>query len=138
MEHTAFFGDGEKTFALPSEQIDELERKTGTGFGAIYTRVMTGQFQFGDIIEVIRLGLIGGGTSPKEAQALVDAYARPTPIIEAFQLAADILEARWSGKVEAPSPDAQDDLRQAAATGDASAILRARIPEAYAEDDDAE
>ncbi|TPM61095.1 gene transfer agent family protein [Mesorhizobium sp. B2-2-4] len=101
MKHTAFFGDGEKTFALPAEQILELERKTGNGVGTIYSRVMTGQFQFGDIIEVIRLGLIGGGTSPKEAQALVDAYARPTPIIEAFQLAADILEARWTGKAEA-------------------------------------
>ena len=88
MKHTAFFGDGEKTFALPAEQILELERKTGTGVGTIYSRVMTGQFQFADIMEVIRLGLIGGGTSPKEAQALVDAYARPTSIIEAFQLAA--------------------------------------------------
>ncbi|AKI01426.1 Protein of unknown function (DUF3356) [Hoeflea sp. IMCC20628] len=100
MTHIAFFGDGEKTFLLPSEQILELERKTGTGIGAIYARVMTGQFQFDDIIEVIRLGLIGGGTTPMEAQALVEAYAKPTPIIEVFQLAADILEARWSGKVE--------------------------------------
>lgn len=113
MKHTAFFGDGEKTFALTNDLIEELQRKTDTGIGAIYTRVMTGQFQLSDIMETIRLGLIGGGTSPKEAQALVDAYARPTPIIEAFQLAADILEARWTGKVEAPAPDAQDDLRQA-------------------------
>lgn len=129
MKHTAFFGDGEKTFALPSEQILELERKTGTGVGTIYSRVMTGQFQFGDIMEVIRLGLIGGGTSPKEAQALVDAYARPTPIIEAFQLAADILEARWTGSTEAPASIAQDELRQAAATGDLAAAIR----EAYAD-----
>ncbi len=114
MKHVAFFGDGEKTFALTGHEI-ELERKTGASIGAVYSRVMTGQFGFADIMEVIRLGLIGGGTSPKEAQALVDAYARPTPIIEAFQLAADILEARWTGKVEAPAPDTQDDLRQAAA-----------------------
>lgn len=133
MKHTAFFGDGEKTFALPAEQILELERKTGTGIGAIYSRTMTGQFQFGEIMEVIRLGLIGGGTSPKEAQALVDAYARPTPIIEAYQLAADILEARWSGKVEAPAPDTQDDFGQAAASGDLAAAIRADLPEA--EDD---
>lgn len=111
MKHTAFFGDGEKTFALPAEQILELERKTGTGVGTIYSRTMTGQFQFADIMEVIRLGLIGGGTSPKEAQALVDAYARPTPIIEAFQLAADILETRWTGKADAPAADSLDDLQ---------------------------
>jgi len=132
MKHVAFFGDGEKTFALAGHEV-ELERKTGASIGAVYTRVMTGQFSFADIIEVIRLGLIGGGTSPKDAADLVEAYARPTPIIEAFQLAADILEARWSGKVEAPAPDAQVDLRQAAATGDSSAILRARIAEAYAD-----
>lgn len=112
MKHVAFFGDGEKTFAIVGQEV-ELERKTGASIGAIYTRVMTGQFQFTDIMEVIRLGLIGGGTSPQEAQALVDAYAKPTPIIEAFQLAADILETRWTGKVEAPATDAQDDLRQA-------------------------
>ncbi|TPL52036.1 gene transfer agent family protein [Mesorhizobium sp. B2-4-4] len=138
MKHTAFFGDGEKTFALPAEQILELERKTGNGFGTIYARCMTGQSSFDEVIETIRLGLIGGGTSPKEAQALTNAYARPTPFARNYQLAADILEARWSGKVEAPAPDAQHDLRQAAATGDASAILRARIAEAYAEDADDE
>jgi hypothetical protein len=128
MKHTAFFGDGEKTFALPAEQILELERKIGAGIGAIYARVMTGQFQFADLMEIIRLGLIGGGTSPKNAQALVDAYARPTPVIESFQLAADILEARWSGTVETqPAPP---DVRKAATFGDLSAVIR----EAYAKD----
>ena len=122
MNHTAFFGDGEKTFALPSDQILELERKTGIGIGALYTRVLSGQFGFTDITEVIRLGLIGGGTSPKDANALVDAYAKPTPIIEAFQLAADILETRWSGAAVAP------------ANSDLSAALRTEIMEAYADD----
>lgn len=103
MKHTAFFGDGVKTFALPTEQILELERKTGAGVGAIYLRMLTAQFQLSDVMEVIRLGLIGGGTPPQEAQTLVDAYARPTPIIECFQLAADILDARWNGTVE-PTP----------------------------------
>lgn len=123
MKHTAFFGDDVKTFALPTEQILELERKTGAGVGAIYARVMTGQFQFADIMEVIRLGLIGGGTSPQEAQALVDAYARPTPVIESFGLAADILEARWSGTVE-PLP-ATAEVHEAAATGNLAAAIRA-------------
>lgn len=129
MKHTAFFGDGVKTFALPTEQILELERKIGAGVGAIYARVMTGQFQFADIMEVIRLGLIGGGTSPKEAQAHVDAYARPTPIIENFTLAADILEARWSGAVEPIASPVG--VREAAATGDLAAAIRA----AYEKDD---
>lgn len=98
--HTAFFGDGEKVFALPAEMIIELERKTGVGFGALYQRFMAGQFHFADIMEIVRLGLIGGGTSPAEAMALVDAYAKSRPILETFPLALDILEAKWSGRVE--------------------------------------
>lgn len=100
MMHTAFFGDGDKSFALTPDMIGELERKTGAGIGAIYQRFLTGQFHFADIMETIRLGLIGAGTTPADAQALVDTYGRPTPIIEAYQLAADILEMRWSGTVE--------------------------------------
>jgi hypothetical protein len=100
MKHVAFFGDGEKTFALTPELIVELERKTGIGFGAFYARFMAAQFHFADIIEVIRLGLIGGGTAPAAAQALVDAYAKPRPILETFPLALDIVEAKWSGNVE--------------------------------------
>lgn len=123
MKHTAFFGDGVKTFALPTEQILELERKTGAGIGAIYARVMTGQFQLADITEIIRLGLIGGGTSPQEAQALVDAYARPTPVIESFQLAADILEARWSGTVE--SLPASAEASDTAAPSELAAMIAA-------------
>lgn len=101
MQHTAYFGDGEKTFALTTEMILELERKTGVGIGALYSKLASAQFHFGDMIEVIRLGLIGGGTSPVEAQSLVDTYAKPRPIEETFPLALDILDARWSAKPEA-------------------------------------
>lgn len=152
MKHVAFFGDGEKTFALTPETILELERKTGIGIGALYGRFLHMQVHFADIIEIIRLGLIGGGMSPAEAQTLVDTYAKPRPIMEVMPLAFDILEMRWSGKVEAPedntvldsaaapADNTQDDLRHAAATGDASAVLRARIAEAYADlpDDEAD
>jgi hypothetical protein len=103
ISHTAFFGDGEKVFDLTFEMIVELERKTGIGFGALYQRAMAGQFYFTDIMETIRLGMIGGGTTPAEAQALVDAYAKPTPIVGLFKLAFDILEMKWSGNIE---PDA--------------------------------
>lgn len=100
MQHTAYFGDGEKTFALTPEMIQELERKTGVGIAALYARFMRQDFHFTDIIEIIRIGLIGGGTSPAEAQTLVDTYAKPRPLMEVFPLAFDILDARWSGKPE--------------------------------------
>src|SRR5690606_885891 len=98
--HTAFFGDGKKTFALTTPMIEELERNIGQGIGALYARFMASQFHFKDIIETVRLGLIGGGMSPADAQALIDAYAKPRPIMETYPLAFDILDARWNGAPE--------------------------------------
>lgn len=112
MQHTAFFGDGEKTFALTPEMIQELERKSGVGIAALYARFMRQDFHFADIIEIIRTGLIGGGTSPAEAQTLIDTYAKPRPVMEVFPLAFDILDARWSGTEAAAINDA---LKQVAA-----------------------
>ena len=59
MKHVAFFGDGEKTFALTIPLIQELERTTGHGVGAIFRRVQAQDFGIQEITEVIRLGLIG-------------------------------------------------------------------------------
>lgn len=107
--HTAFFGDGVKTFDLTFELSIELERKSGIGFGALYQRFMASQFSLADIVEIIRLGLIGGGTPPAEAQALVDTYVKPRPTIENYPLAFDILEMKWSGRADLVAPVATVD-----------------------------
>ena len=101
ISHTTYFGDGVKTFTLTDTVIEELQHKTILGVGALFLRMSSSQFRVADIVEVIRLGLIGGGTSPQEAQRLVDAYAKDRPFDETFPLALDILDARWSGKPEA-------------------------------------
>lgn len=106
ISHSAYFGDGEKTFTLTSQMIDELQRKTGAGIGALYARFMRQDFHFADMVEIIRTALIGAGTSPADAQTLVDTYAKPRPIMEVFPLAFDILDARWNGKAEAQGGDA--------------------------------
>ncbi|MDE4173659.1 gene transfer agent family protein [Phaeobacter sp. PT47_59] len=97
LTHTAFFGDGEHTFALTDDMIAELERIADLGIGTLYLRTVKSQFRLTDLIEIIRLGLIGGGTSPARAAQLVDTYARNQPIDDLFPLAFDILDARWGG-----------------------------------------
>jgi len=114
ISHTAYFGDGVKTFTLTDSVIKELQHKTDLGIGALFLRMMASQFRVADIVEIIRLGLIGGGTSPADAQRLVDAYAEDRPFDETFPLALDILDARWSGKPEVAEDHSQDELRQAA------------------------
>ncbi|WP_210333124.1 gene transfer agent family protein [Ensifer sp. ENS01] len=112
MQHTAFFGDGEKTFALTSEMIHELERTTGVGIMALHTRFRAMAAHFGDLIEVIRTGLIGGGTSPEEAHKLVGIYSRSMQVSDLYHLAFDILDARYLGKPEVTEADAINDALQ--------------------------
>lgn len=120
----AFLGDGEKSFSLTPEMIMELERKTNSAIGSVYGRFMNAQFHFIDIVEIIRLGLIGGGTSPTEAETLVEAYVKPRPIMETMPLAFDILDLAWNGTPAEPAVAvATDDVVQtdnmAAAINDA-------------------
>lgn len=109
ISHTAYFGDGAKTFTLTDTVVAELQHKTGLGIGALFLRMSASQFHIADIVEVIRLGLIGGNVNPQEAQLLVDAYAKDRPIDETLPLALDILDARWNGK-----PNASDIMQAVA------------------------
>ena len=97
---TAFFGDKERPFTLTDELVTELETTTGTGIGTLFQRLMGQAFKLADLSEVIRLGLIGGGSNPEEAARLVNSYARNRPVAEVLPLATAILAARWLGTDE--------------------------------------
>lgn len=114
LTHTAFFGDGEHDFTLTDDMIAELERLADLGIGALYLRAVNMQFKLADLIEVIRLGLIGGGTSPKRAAQLTDTYARNTPIDDLYPLALDVLDARWGGAAEPEPEPASSAMNEAA------------------------
>ncbi|QND20388.1 gene transfer agent family protein [Rhizobium leguminosarum bv. viciae] len=119
-EHRAFFGDGEKTFAFPTrELIEELEHKTGQPIGALFRRFQNHDFSFSDLTEVIRLGLIGGGASPADADRLVSVYSINRPLTESFLVALGIITALFLGTEEDTDDkrsifdlDPQDEIRQ--------------------------
>ena len=95
--HTAFFGDGERSFALTPDLIRELERRTGSGIGTLCLRFGEGHFHHSALVEIIRLSLIGGGSTPKEAAELSDTYAANRPLMESFPIAAAVLQSIWTG-----------------------------------------
>lgn len=98
IQHTAFFGDGEKTFAFPNrELIEELERKTGHGVGALFRRFRASDYSLSDVLQVIRLGLVGGGTTPAEADQLVSIYCVGRPLAEVFAVADGVITALFFG-----------------------------------------
>lgn len=97
--HQAFFGDADHQFSLPFAMIKELQRVSGgVGIGIIFSRVADRMFSHDDILNVIRLGLIGGGTDPEEAAALVENYAPTLPYLKLYELALAILETLMFGK----------------------------------------
>ncbi len=97
LSHSAFFGDGDYSFRITPALALELEAKCGAGIGSICNRVFHRQFTQADIVETIRLGLIGGGTAPKRAAELIAAYAADRPLSETYPLAVKILEKLWFG-----------------------------------------
>lgn len=114
--HKAFFGDRERDFSLTPHLIRELEKQTGKGIRALIEGAR--RASYADIVETIRLGLIGAGESPQEAHRLVGIYVPIRPLGEAHILALDILTDLWAGPEEQPTNDA-------AATGDMSAAINA-------------
>jgi hypothetical protein len=95
--HVAFFGDGDHSFCLTAALVIELERKTGSGIGALCTRIFNRQFTQSDLQETIRCALVGAGTDPKRAAELIAAYAVDRPISEIYPIAVAVLEALWLG-----------------------------------------
>lgn len=110
----AFFGDGEKLFAFPTlELIQELEAKTGFGIGELVARLRQHAYSVEETNQIIRLGLIGGGTTPAEAARLVGTYATARPLVESYMLAMQIITELYAGpEEEEPAPDDDFDFPQ--------------------------
>lgn len=69
------WADGDYLFRLNGREIEELQKVCGNvGLGAIYNRVAHGDWFWGDIYHIIRLGLIGGGMGAIDAKQKTDMY----------------------------------------------------------------
>ena len=79
-EVTLEWADGEYPFALKGKQIEELQAICKHGFGAIYGRVMRGEWYYADLFHTVRLGLIGGGMGAVEANRMCMAYVDGVPL----------------------------------------------------------
>lgn len=94
---TRFLGDGDHAFALPFDSLKELEKATSTTIGLLFERVRLWHFAITDLTETIRLALIGGGATPKDAFELTRAYVAGRPIKESYPLVLEILSAVYFG-----------------------------------------
>jgi hypothetical protein len=117
------FADGQYLAHLTNKRIDEIETKTGSNLGDIYSRTMSGiyrdtenelviqpfeaKFSNREIVEVIRQGFIGGGKAVVDGvekkietfhvNHLINSYLEDQPRVEAWKIAAAILHSTMEG-----------------------------------------
>ncbi|SKA31012.1 gene transfer agent family protein [Consotaella salsifontis] len=87
------WGDGEYPFRLGLAEMGELEDKRDAGVWSLLQRLRDGECRTQDVVETIRLGLIGGGVTPVEALKKVRVYCEERPIEESRIVAFSILGA---------------------------------------------
>ncbi|WP_194273769.1 MULTISPECIES: gene transfer agent family protein [Rhizobium] len=99
---TEFFGDLEYTFDIVDEgwkMLTELERAVGSIL-PFFNRLRAGNFLVNELREVIRLSLIGGGQSPRDAARLVETYFDMNPVTESLHIAMAVSGAALFGTSE--------------------------------------
>jgi len=109
---TLDWADGEYRFRLAIGQLRELQEtinrprvKLGAPFigpATLFEALRSNDAWPHEVREVIRLGLIGGGTKPADALDLVKRYVEDRPITESSVFATLILGAALFGSEEEP------------------------------------
>jgi hypothetical protein len=88
-----------------------IEDRCGTGLGAVYQRIVNGDWKVYDISEVIRLSLIGAGMSAEDAKKKTDAHVlqNPNGLAPSLLVSMKILEAALIGVQDDPvgKPEAE-------------------------------
>lgn len=106
---------GEHPFALGIGELRALQSATGVGPLFLLGRITGSQWLVDDIIETVRLGLIGGGMTPVDAKKLTDrVFTENTPALyRSMLLATRILRDAVMGEPDDPVGDDDQGEREA-------------------------
>jgi hypothetical protein len=88
---------GEHPFALDIGALRALQDHCDAGPQQILTRITTGAWRVDDLMQTIRLGLIGGGMAQTEASRIVDTTFKSHPLLVFRPTAQAILVAALVG-----------------------------------------
>jgi len=103
-EITRFVGNDEYLLRLRIGELRALQSELNSGPPAILFRLQMGAWMVDDVIEPIRLGLIGGGMSHREAKALVTNYIVDGYLVEYQTVALHLLMAALIGDKDDQAP----------------------------------
>lgn len=92
------FAGADRSFEIKLGQLKVLEKEANLGYYVIYELMNLMRHSIDHIMIVIRLGLVGGGMPPNEAQTLVQKEISAQPFMTYLPLARLILKtAIWGG-----------------------------------------
>lgn len=77
MQQTLVWEGGEHPFRLGIGELRALQQACDAGPLWIWGRLVGNQWMVDDVLQTVRLGLIGGGMPEKEARQLVDRHINP-------------------------------------------------------------
>lgn len=63
---------GEHSFRLGIGELRAIEQRSDAGCAVVMMRLLSSQFKIDDVIQPIRIGLIGGGMDERAAQRVID------------------------------------------------------------------
>ena len=69
---TLVWPGGEHEFLLDIGALRAIEERCKAGVSVVYERLLNGEWYVDDIIQPLRLGLIGGGLTDRQAKALIE------------------------------------------------------------------
>jgi hypothetical protein len=98
------WADDDYTFRLGWSELEALQEACDAGPWVILERLHNKQCRSGEIADVIRQGLIGGGLKPPEATKLVQRYVkeRVSDLAENLLFAIAILQTALQGAPDEP------------------------------------
>lgn len=89
---TLVWPGGEDSFRLNIATLRAIEQRSNAGLAVILTRLLSGTWYLDDVYSVIRLGLIGGGMSEKDAQLKMELALETHSLYALTIVAAHILQ----------------------------------------------
>lgn len=96
------FGGDVRHFRLAIENLIALQEKLDAGPMQVVTGLQLGTWRVAYLLEVLRIGLIGGGMEPKAAQKLVEDNVRPGNIVPHVLTAMAVLLSALQGDPDDP------------------------------------
>jgi len=95
-----FVGDNDYPLELRIGELRALQAATNSGPAVIVNRLQDGSWFVDDIIEPIRLGLIGAGMEHRQAKRLVETYVVGGALLQYLPTALNVMLAALIGNQE--------------------------------------